>query len=87
MTSRAVLLAPFTLARAQDAPEQLEAAVHVLQAAVTMHPSLAEALLLPTNLTNPGSSTSNKVRGSPVHEWLWPRKTPPRGFLSQTDPW
>ncbi len=59
--SRAALIAPFALARARQSPEQLGAAVQVLQAAVMLHPSLAEALLLPTNLSDTDAPGSNKV--------------------------
>lgn len=67
--SKAALLAPFSVAQARDFPEQLGAAVQVLHAAVTLHPSLAEALLLPTSLSDPGSSDSNKVRRSLLISW------------------
>ncbi|KAK9842702.1 hypothetical protein WJX74_000856 [Apatococcus lobatus] len=58
--SRAALLAPFALSVACESPKQLGAAVQVLHTAVTLHPSLAEALLLPTSLTDCGNSDSNK---------------------------
>ena len=65
--SKAALLAPFSLAQAREFPKQLGAAVQVLHAAVTLHPSLAEALLLPTSLSDSGSSDSNKVQAAPAH--------------------
>ncbi|KAK9843615.1 hypothetical protein WJX84_006654 [Apatococcus fuscideae] len=44
----------------QARPGSAEAPVEVLHTAVTLHPSLAEALLLPTSLTDCGNSDSNK---------------------------
>ena len=58
-------LAPFSLTRARQSPEQLGAAVQVLQVAVMLHPTLAEALLLPTNLSDSTSPGSNKVGRKP----------------------